>query len=1141
MQNTTMKIELNKFLQVTSPEELKRQNKILNELIVNPASIKQLLELMQSDEVLSLQQLMSILLRKSIGKSYLKLPEAERTQIKKVLLVDFIVSSDRFSENILRRLSEAIAAICVLENTKLAQWPELQQTISQGLGYTDQAQTLKALCLLDSIYETDHDYFNFEECVAIYERLVLVFGNPYNPQLNKLYLLTLKLMAMMGLEIIESEKAGAEKENELIKSLLMSIHTLGGFPGFLNDNLLDAEKTLNFIFEGMFLSLTHFPHKWENNREMLLEFVLSDGMLVNPVFGIGVKSAIADVLAISLRQFKEYFAKDKKDTSLFQKIFKKFYDIIVPEEKALSAKLAQNSEDFDEYTYSKEQRHANYIFNVIKIIAGEYSYKSMYSLVQELFKSLNEFPRLQLHLLISINEGLYAHISREFDLYFGFAFGKLNSGSYSEKVLALRSLSFFLENNTLKVMDYFSKLMNSLILTLSHLSASALDEKAIYIFDEIMIVLELLVENGEPEHVEPFGFNLLQILTNYIQNKSLNLNVRKLALRVVSALLTSLSQKQIQEIHVGLMAVLAQSCLEDYLVSETLIAIGRLSFYHLKDHPDEAAKISIFEQTYVPFVKKAVEISSQPKKITDHELLEGAYSSVYFAVMTLKRHAIKIVPPKLILLTVEYMESRAFVEEMEVPESEDEDKDEKKDDLEAYLSSLSVKSMLVAGHHLIGHSMQIFPDEVLKASIDPATTITRIKELLMQQELDDNQDLRCQSFKAFAQMTIGLAEFCNTDLTGEFLGLLQDFCVSEDSNIVINRFFVIVNEWLIDLQKLVSHNKVNSQVLFSSNTLKQISNCIICIIRKQEESLDPDVLSIICQVNETICSPLIAADFDSKVKSKYGSIKVFPRLSSRYITFPPEILALIMEYLESLYKITFEPLINRLEEMDIMCIEELIGSLAELINKIGFPLITLGQRIFPETSLVDVIFGLSLLQDETLDRNIAFLLGVLYMHMPSNFFGDKLGQSVSLLSSFYQKYPSNAAIKDNCLSSMCKLYLNPAVASEVQSLITIDNLLLQIESSVPLEGDQQEANYVWKVLFKGCEVNKQKIEEKIINNLKMLTFLLKTLVYDKALIEDQIFDWLLNLAKNSAAQAAMQNITGSLDSISSTKLAQVLG
>jgi hypothetical protein len=1140
MENTTIKNELIKFLQIKTTEEFNRQNQILNELILNPSSIKQLLLLMENDEVHSLQQLMTILLKKSISKKYLTLPPNEQQEIKQTLLVKYIVMSTRFSENILKQLCEAVGAICRLENIKLENWPELKKIVTEGLEFSDKAKTLKALCLLDSVLELDHDYFTFEDGQAIYSRLVMIFGNAYNSELDSLYLLSLKLMAILGYGLIENEMSKIEKEKEIVKSFLLSIHTMCNFPGYVENNLAEVEKNLLFVYEGMDESLNHFSHKWESSKEMVVEFMLSDSMITNPHFTIGLKSTGCDILLGALEKYRDFFAKDRKDTTLFQKIFKIFFDILLAEEKQCVMKLAQDPE-YTELRYTREQRHANYIFTAFKMIANEYSYKSMYQLVKELFKSLGDHPRLQLRLLFSVNEGFYAHISREFDVYFEFVFNKLTTGIYSEKIYALRSMSFFLENNTLKVLDKFTELMNCLMLSLDQLSQGPFDEKAINIFDEIMIVLELLVENGESENVEAFGFDLLQKLTQFVQNKSLNLNLRKLALRVVSALLTSLTQVQIEEIYAGLMGILAQSCLEDYLVSESLIAIGRLSYYHLKDYTDQANKLAIYEKMYANFVKKAAELCSNPKAITDNELLEGAYSSLYFAVMTLKRDSINLVPPKVILLTVEYIESRALIVPDEAPMSENEDPEaEAKENLAAYLSNLSYKSMLVAALHLIGHSMQTIPDHVLKESVDPMVAVNRMKQLIMEQELDNNEDVRCQAFKALSQTSQGLLQWCNINIIQDFMNMFQDFAINEMSNLVINRYFSIFNEWINEMKDLIAANKMTPDVFFSSNMLMQIANCIHSVLKKQEGYLDPDVLSIICLVNESISSPMIASEYKTNLASKYGNIKVYPRLASKYMTLPEQLSTLVFEYIKSIYTLTFEPLINVPEDMDLMCIEELIGSLAELINKLGMPLVMLGQEIFPQVSLIDIIFNLSQLQEEGVDRNISFLLGVLYMFMPNNIFGDRLGASVNLLSSFYQKYPDNAAIKDNCLSSMCKLYLNTNVSDQVQTLLTQENLVSQIESSVPMQGDPQEANYLWKVLLKCSQNDKEGFENKILNSPRLLSFVLKTLVYEKALIDDQIYDWLLGLAKSSSAQVPLRNLTGSLDTSSKSKLAQVL-
>ena len=135
-------------------------------------------------------------------------------------------------------------------------------------------------------------------------------------------------------------------------------------------------------------------------------------------------------------------------------------------------------------------------------------------------------------------------------------------------------------------------------------------------------------------------------------------------------------------------------------------------------------------------------------------------------------------------------------------DGENEDEEDEVNDV-AYLKGLSFKSMIVASLFMIGYSFRYFPQEILSETVDAQHTLDRMKSLLSSFLLDENDEVRCQSFATYGHAVLGLLEHLNLDLQIEFLKYFNDVAISETVNVVLNRVFTTMTEWVNDLKNLL--------------------------------------------------------------------------------------------------------------------------------------------------------------------------------------------------------------------------------------------------------------------------------------------------------------------------------------------------
>ena len=442
--------------------------------------------------------------------------------------------------------------------------------------------------------------------------------------------------------------------------------------------------------------------------------------------------------------------------------------------------------------------------------------------------------------------------------------------------------------------------------------------------------------------------------------------------------------------------------------------------------------------------------------------------------------------------------------------------------------------MIVASLFFVGYSFRYFPKEILSEAVDANHTLERMKTLLKSFLLDENDEVRCQSFKTFSQIVAGLIEHCNLDLQKEFLVHFNDVASSENVNIVLNRILTSMSEWSNEIKELISQGKVSPSYLFNENVLTTIASGINTLLSFQMEgAIDPDVIGHLCLFNESLCEKLQSPEAKQRLDEKYKSFKVYPKISSKYVDYPEDLLTLFFNSYNLFFPNLFGCLLKMNDEVDLTCYEELIGSLAEMTNRLGNPMIKYCQNNIGMNNIFNIINNLYSLNDDTLDRNIVFYLGVLFMYSKENIFGDKLPQMFELLNSIYQRNPENDGIKDNCLAALIKLYCNPSFEDR-EKYVNSANILNQIESSIPLKGDIQEANYIWKFLI-GMNLN----ENQILENPKMMTFVFETLINKTLTLDEPVFDFLITFVKNNQNNSNLQNLIHSLNERSKSKLLKI--
>ena len=1139
MESTSLTNEMGLFLATKNNDELRSRENRIQALIKTPSGLSELLQTLKNPASPGLQKLACILLKKSVVKTFNQFNESNRANLKKEVLQVMTLNPQVLPPNNAAIVAESVACVAKISGMKgLNSWPELQVFISKALEANGSELTYNGVSILLAIAELRHEMIESAEKIQIFQRLGQIIGSNYNPGLNLAYIDSVRLMGTLILALFEDDMTVDMKG--LLQQVLVAAQSVQGFPGLMGRYRCTFEQKMSSIIEDLISEIDLNPEPFKPAKELLLEFIVSENLLAGANVGLGLKSTACHLLCVLLEHFHNCFTPKEGNPDIFPGLFQLLHRLLLEDETARRGQLA--TQELSPEDYIREESQSNVVLQLFKVLSLEYPHAKVYELFKQFFASLSGTPAIQLNLLLATSEGFYSFFSRDFELYFKFLLEKIMVTApegYIEALLAMRVLSCFTEFLTIKTLDKFDLAIRAVA---GHLVFQGpVDEARELLLEEVFIALELLVENCEEEHVQTVGFELLTRVVSFVQGGTASLTIRKNVLRVISALVSSLPQSKIQEIHKDLIAVLASCCLEDLLVAETLVSLGRLSLYHLRDDPN---RVRLYESLYGQFAKRVATICMRPQDIDDYDLLEGAFNFVYMGMMVLGRDIKVFFPPQMVIILIQYITGIMNGDLIKPPVSEGETENDEID-LAAVMMGIPFKSMVVGLFKVVGHGFETYADEIMSLTQNKQMeTLESVNTLLSCYQLDENEDVRCQTFESSCQLSIGLLKHCQLDKQSVMLTQLVDIASMEKLNLVINRIVSMTKNWFSATRSLISEQKTAPESLFNRDIFDRIGLTINNILAKQYdiEQIDPDLLGSLCVLVEAMLTKIVDPKYKQRLVSKYGEAKVHPELSSKRVEFSPQIKQLLFSFLDLIFQNMFKPLVQPgAIEIDASVHEELVGHIAEVINQVGPDALLFFRSKFGDQFLLNLLTSGPNSNDEAMVRNSVFLLAMFFEHSADRqFLGQYIPSLITLLSQIFQKFPSNAAIKDNCLAATARALVSPVFAPLASPLISPGDLYSQLENSLPLNGDAQESNIIWKFMLATAQENLAGFEARLLQQPKMLTFVLKTLVDGSIKLDDQIYDWLVGFVKRQTASIQLQGMLKALDPASAQKLSQVL-
>lgn len=1139
MEPGSLSHEMTLFLNNKNNEEIKSRETRIENLIATPSGLNELLLILKNNSDAPLKKLACVLLKKSAAKIYLQLEPEQQTSFKSQILSLVATNTQSLTASHLALIADTLGIVITISELKGIQaWPELQLFISTALQSPDSALLYGGVATLQSIMGLDDHMIETEEKLQIFQRLIELTKGTYNPNNDLAYIDSIQLMGALIFSWFDDNPKADMKP--LFQEMLLAVQTIKNFPGLLERNKEKYEARLSTLIDEFAGEVGHHNEEFMSSKEMLLEFVVSENILAGSTVGIGLKHSGCFLLTALLDSYHNAFAPKEGNPDIFPGLFQILHKIVLEIEGVKRQQIA--NQEITPVEYVKEQTERTVVLQVFKCIALEYPHQKIYNLFKEFFNSLTSYPNIQLELLLATSEGFYNFFTREFEIFYQFAIQKADDTSpenYINSLLAIRALSAFAEFITSKTIEKFDPIVR--VIAKHLVFQGPIDEARELMLEDIFIALELLVENCEENQLIQYGFELLKKVVSFLQVENASVGLRKNVLRVISAIVSTLEQEKIEEIHKDILAVLSSCMLEDELVAETLVTLGRLALYHLRNNKQ---KIPRYESLYGEFAKKVATICSRPKEIIEDELLEGAFNFVYMSMMLLEKDVAAYFPPAMVLIIVDFMTGVMNGDRIPVPEEEEED-DHHTDHFSHHHENLAYKSMISGAFKIIGQGFEAYPKQIIEANPNnQAKTIETISALVIAYQLDENEDVRCLAFETSCQFVFGLFRECNVDKSADLLTQFADIATLEKLNLILNRHMNTLKTWFVANHHIITQKKRPIQSLYNPALFEKLAFALNILLEQQFKlnQIDPDLLGSLCVFVEATLKKVENPEYKQQIKNKYGNSKVIPELESKRVPFPEDTQQLQFTFLGAIFDNVFKPILKPSGlEIDPSIHEELVGHIAEIINRMGPKGILFIRSKFGDEFVLKMLTSGPNSNEENLVRNSVFLLAMFFEHSKdSQLLAPHISDFINLLSSKFEKFASNEAIKDNCLAAITRAHMNPVFAPLVANIISAQDLFTKLEEIVPLTGDSLESSAIWKFMLSTVSDNLPAFEARVLQSFKLLSFLLKTVVDEKITIDDEVYDWLLGVLKRNINNPQVQGMIKALDPQSSKKLATVI-
>lgn len=1018
------------FSHATTDTQMHQIEEVLQGFTRSQSSVPTILSILAEPLPFASKQTVALLLKRAITKNYMKFQPDAQKQVKAALVT--LVAAPDSHPNIRFRIAECIGTICLCENLKLAAYPELCQFLEASLNPANPQAFSAALAVLSSLAETSPETMSVAEVNQIVAKIEPIFFSAITEAAVPVYVLATKcLFSFLHVMTADNVEDSAAIERYL-ESLFKVLSALLADPNLAKTREADLERLLIDIFEDLQEVVElHIDLFSEKSGRLLIDFVLSPVCLGSPRFDNSIRSSFLDFLGLLFSEYRELFNPKKAKHGYLERIFTLFTQILEQEEVAFQKLLA---EDFAAaFEAVIDEGIQSIVYASIETITLEFKTKTVYDMVEKVITYFvgKGHPRVVLKLLSSSVQGLSSFYSKKLtNILTVFIFPGLKSTQFDLLVAAVRTVCFFAEYLASDFLEHYKEILPILLglldagkASLATASDEAHKKATALIVENVLFATDLLVENLEESEIKDYSVEIMRKVVEVYALEHLNAETKKTAIETLGSVFSTAPNAVIREHMASLLQVLTAAASNEYLMGEAFIAVGKLLYYGLDKQADKNA---VFQTHFKPYFDKSLSIVTATTQTHDFETYEGAFTVLYHTVMLFGRESSQFLSHDLIKRVMSFVEDAP--DEVKEPDSEKDSADEEDDeDSPKARSRLPYAYMICSGIRFLGEALRHAADVLVPS----AEFKEQVAHFLTYRLISENEDVRHQTFLAAKNFAVGSFLYLRDPSPATFMGIVEASFKNETSETNLVRNFEVLEDYLTDMLAAPGGVSVVQDSAFLASLGKTITEFLAS--QFEDSNIDTDLYVVIWEVVLTYIKGVSEA-----------SAAHFLDLVMGPMTFP----------------------LRSRDDYDICVFEELYGFLAEIIQAkptlLGHLLKTQNaDGSFQQLLLTSDSFG-----DEAVIRNAMFLLGVILEHPTEAFWMDQasLAAVVGHVQGCYQMCQLDV-VKDNCVASMVKLFLNPKYASCLPPVLDEASMSAAVISRMPLKGDLQESSAMLKAIF----------------------------------------------------------------------------
>ena len=1097
----TFKNALSAFIKCTSNTELKQIELIINDFIIkNSNSILEIIKILEENQNIAINQLLTILLKKSIKKNYLKNSEQKNLILQKIweLYIKFEKNS-----KILTQLSNSIALIYKCENRNFSNSPEIGKFLEKNLNFSNKDQFLSSMIILQNIINFCPTFFENEQIKNLIQKIQTVFNTDYNASQNEIYLFSMRSLFVFLKSFLEDNIYNSNEIYDYILNVFKIGQNLILNEDFIFEERNDVQDMLINFFDDLSENIEiQNPKLKKESLQIILDFILSNVILDNENFEDNVKCSAIEIIGVINNSFPDFYNPKICKLNYLEKTLDVFVKLLTKEHNDTEEKIKNGVENkLDNFLSEKMSR---LIFMSLDSLTIDLRTKNIFEIlskVKNYFIQNKQIKMLLMFLSATVEQFSLFYIKELDFLMNEIIFPSLNSEREDIVLYGLRTLCFFSEYLVPNILDYQKDLIDIFVKFLDKSKNLQNDDYSrrvkIAIVEQTLYAMELIIENIEPEDLKENSFFIIEKIILVMNEEKLNDTTKKIAIGTLSSVFASSLEKELLKNLEKLIFILQPLLANEFLLGETLRCIGKLSFYSLQncENPD-----FLYNKHFNVFLEKSLQIANNLETtIYDFEIYEGSLTIIYNCIELLKRKSSYMFDKNLFFKWIRYIDEARLDEIVEPEENNlfDEENEQKNINM---IAKLPFIYMIAAGLKYIGTVLRILPDLVLENE----KVYEEIKQFLGFKIIAEHMDERFQAFSGSLNMILGTYEYMGKNIQLESLNVFEVALTNEKSDCNLQRNIEQFKDFIISASKIK-----NGNILFEDEKfLKQLSFIINVFLKNNyEKELNPELYIEISLLITEIMK-----------LSKSENCLTFLQNVFLSITFPGK----------------------DGEDFDLIVIEEMYGMIAEIIFYHPTSLKVFLEIYDKNSEFQNFALKSQYYQDESIARNGIYLIGEIFEKMKLPFWSDKnkLTTIINLVNNCYAN-ATMQELKDNSVSTILKLFLNTDYKDIISDQISNEKMFEILFDILPLKGDKEETSSLLKGLL--YFLNIESYRNKILSEKKIILFFIHSILDKKNLgVKGEVLENVVKIVKGNLGNESFVAVLNSLEQNSQISLKAVL-